>query len=358
VIQAPQTPFSFMYRYFRNVFPVAKRELHKWRDRAEKIPDPELRKQALASLSAKRFHADGGCVYAAAVLPRAKELVTLIVALQTISDYLDNLCDRSTSMDPDDFRLLHQSMIDAVSPGNPLQNYYRLRAEREDGGYLHMLVTVCQETTAALPSYRLVQPYILQWVKLYGDLQTYKHVRLEDREPLLLAWWNEYRAQYPELDWWEFAAATGSTLGMFVLFLAALEDNLTVSESDQLAKAYFPWVCGLHILLDYFIDQEEDREGGDLNFVAYYPSMDEAYRRIDYFVNRAVEAVRPLPFCTFHEMVIHGLLGLYLSDPKARHPKHAAFVHEMLGSHGAETRFFHRASQLYRLLKKTEGSKN
>ena len=29
--------------------------------------------------------------------------IKFIVAYQTISDYLDNLCDRSTSLDPDDF---------------------------------------------------------------------------------------------------------------------------------------------------------------------------------------------------------------------------------------------------------------
>jgi tetraprenyl-beta-curcumene synthase len=353
VILAPQTPFSFMYRCFRHVFPLTRQELRRWRDHAASIPDPELRKQALASISAKRFHADGGSVYAAAVLPKAKELVKLIVALQTISDYLDNLCDRSTSLDADDFRLLHQSMIDAVTPGNPLRDYYRLRAEREDGGYLHALVSVCQKAVSGLPSYRLVHPYVLKWVQLYGELQTYKHVRMEDREPLLLTWWDKHRACYPALSWWEFAAATGSTLGMFVLFLAALEEDLSEREVARLADAYFPWVCGLHILLDYFIDQEEDREGGDLNFVAYYPSSAEAYRRIDYFVRQAVEAVKPLPHHTFHEMVVHGLLGLYLSDPKVGSPVHAAFVDEIIERHGAETRFFRRASQLYRLLRKT-----
>lgn len=341
-----------MYRCFRYVFPLVNREMKRWQGRAVTIPDPELRKQALASLTAKRFHADGGSVFAAADLSRAGQLVPLVVALQTISDYLDNLCDRSTSQEEEDFHLLHQAMMAAVTPGQPLQDYYRHRKETEDGGYLHDLVRVCQEHVSALPHYALVQPYIVRWVTLYGELQTYKHVAWTKREALLHDWWEKHRAQYPDLAWWEFAAATGSTLGMYVLFLAAGEKELKPSLVEQLAHAYFPWVCGLHILLDYFIDQEEDRAGGDLNFVSYYPSVPEAYQRIYWFVHHSVEAVQRLPHREFHEMVIHGLLGLYLSDPKIDHSPHLSFVDEITSREGAETRFFRRASQWYRWLKK------
>ncbi|MBJ8193199.1 DUF2600 family protein, partial [Bacillus cereus] len=79
--------------------------------------------------------------YAAANMSARQTLIPLIVAYQTISDYLDNLCDRSTSMDPDDFRLLHQAMLDAVNPTARPVNYYELRREQEDGGYLTGLVT-------------------------------------------------------------------------------------------------------------------------------------------------------------------------------------------------------------------------
>ena len=41
--------------------------------------------------------------------------IKFIVAYQTISDYLDNLCDRSSSLDPQDFAALHESMGDALS---------------------------------------------------------------------------------------------------------------------------------------------------------------------------------------------------------------------------------------------------
>ena len=44
-----------------------------------------------------------------------KEAIQFIVAYQTISDYLDNLCDRSTSLDPADFAALHEAMTDALN---------------------------------------------------------------------------------------------------------------------------------------------------------------------------------------------------------------------------------------------------
>lgn len=64
-------------------------------------------------------------MYAAFGTRACRDLVPLIVAFQTISDYLDNLCDRSDSLHCDDFRQLHLAMADALSPGMPKADYYR-----------------------------------------------------------------------------------------------------------------------------------------------------------------------------------------------------------------------------------------
>ena len=82
------------------------------------IPNSSSSEQAWASITKKRFHAEGGSVYAALTPQWIPTSVPLIVALQTISDYLDNLCDRSVSMEEADFRVLHKAMLDAVD-GRP-----------------------------------------------------------------------------------------------------------------------------------------------------------------------------------------------------------------------------------------------
>ncbi|WP_210023362.1 MULTISPECIES: tetraprenyl-beta-curcumene synthase family protein [unclassified Paenibacillus] len=305
-----------MLRVYRYVLPGVREQLGHWRSKAEEIPDPELRKQALASLRSKQFHCEGGAVYAAANLSMRHMLIPLIVAYQTISDYLDNLCDRSTSLDPNDFRRLHQSMLDAVDPAEPLHDYYEFREERDDGGYLNELVKTCQASIRLLPSYAPAASSVRELVGLYCDLQVYKHMAKPLREEALLSWWELHRERYPSIGWNEFAAATGSTLGVFMLFLAASEPRLCPGTVRNIRDAYFPYICGLHILLDYLIDQEEDVVGGDLNFCSYYDNMDRAVERIALIVTEAKHKSVRLEHGPFHRMIIEGLLALYLSDPK------------------------------------------
>lgn len=315
---SPRGPISLMVRVYRYILPEVNTALEGWTRRADGIPDPELRKQALASIASKKFHCQGGAVYAAANLGKRHVLIPLIVALQTISDYLDNLCDRSTSLDAADFRLLHESMLDAVTPGAPTRNYYALRQEQDDGGYLAALVERCQGCIAELPAYGTVQEEVRRLVSLYGDLQVYKHIAHDRREAALLSWWEEHAPRYPGLRWNEFAAATGSTLGMFMLFLAASEDGLSPQLGRQIAESYFPSINGLHILLDYLIDQGEDELGGDLNFCSYYAGQEELDERLLRMVQAARAAADLLPASGFHRMIVEGLVALYLSDPKVK----------------------------------------
>ncbi|MFF2090403.1 tetraprenyl-beta-curcumene synthase family protein [Paenibacillus sp. NPDC058174] len=338
--QVPQSPLKLMYRVYKYILPEVENELSKLRAMAERIPDGELRTQALDSLAGKKFHCQGGAVYACANLEQRHILIPLIVALQTISDYLDNLCDRSTSLDPDDFRLLHQSMLDAVDPAAEPKDYYALRKEKDDGGYLRHLVLVCQRNVALLPSYGSVQRVVSELVGLYSDLQVYKHIRKDLRETELLAWWHEHESRYPHLRWNEFAAATGSTLGMFMLFLAASGDGLSASDADSIRRIYFPHVCSLHILLDYLIDQEEDKAGGDLNFCNYYESSSLLVDRIGWIASKAREDVQQLPAPRFHRLVIEGLLALYLSDPKVKTQSDVMRVTRKLMKNSPLTRLF------------------
>ncbi len=77
------------------ILPLAKAELSRWEQRARQIPNPELRRQAVASICKKSFHSVGGSVFGLMNRQLTKPLVRAIVAIQTISDYLDNLCDRA-----------------------------------------------------------------------------------------------------------------------------------------------------------------------------------------------------------------------------------------------------------------------
>lgn len=324
----------------RSVVPAVGREIERWMQCAERIPNENLRRQALASLHMKRFHAEGGCVFAAAHREHMERLVPLIVALQTISDYLDNLGDRTSSLDERDFRALHQAMLDAVGATHVTGDYYRHHPDQDDGGYLQALVETCRRGTERLPFYERVQSLVMLHVERYCDLQVYKHLPWSEREERLITWHANHPDASDEMYWWEFAAACGSTLGMFALFAEALSP-VSPARLEAVSNAYFPWVCGLHILLDYLIDLEEDAREGDLNFVSYYADVDQAVERLTLFVKRSVAAVRRLPDRDFHETVVEGLLAMYLSDRKVEQQQLQPVVGRLLAACGPRARFIH-----------------
>ena len=349
----PKTPFTLMAEVYRKIFPLVNAELDFWQKRAGEIPDEELRQQALASIDSKRFHCLGGAVYALLAGCRWQEAIRFIVAYQTISDYLDNLCDRSTSLDPNDFRLLHEAMSDALSRKKPIQHYYALRSEQRDGEYLADLVRTCQKTMRHLDAFGIIREHLQELENLYGDLQVHKHVKLEERVPRLVGWYEANTDDSP-LYWYEYSAASGSTLGIFCLVSYALGGKMTVALANKITDSYFPFMQGLHILLDYYIDQEEDRREDDLNFCSFYDSLELMRKRLIYFIKQADSHVQQLPNRRFHEMIHHGLVGLYLGDPKVKELENGLeTTDELLRISGYKARFFHWNTKLYHRMTKT-----
>ncbi|MDR3588443.1 MAG: tetraprenyl-beta-curcumene synthase family protein [Negativicutes bacterium] len=335
-------------KFVRQVFPLVDTELAFWQQHASRHCPPDLAAQALASIRDKKFHCQGGSIYCLYPGVTTHTFVRLVVALQTISDYLDNLCDRAGIADEAAFRQLHLAMTDALDPSAGLHDYYRYYPSRDDGGYLAALVTACQEEISRLPAYPVVKPMILDLARLYSDLQTYKHLDPAIREQKMHAWAQQRSADYPQLTLWEFAAASGSTLGMFMLCAAAADPGLTAAAADKTRSAYFPWICGFHILLDYFIDMAEDRSHGDLNFVAYYGDEAETLSRLTHFWQQALFSARELPHPLFSETIVQGLLAMYLSDPKTSACPERAIKTSLLADAGSYTRLVYALCRLLR----------
>jgi tetraprenyl-beta-curcumene synthase len=269
-------------------------------------------------MTTKRFHCEGGAAYAALIRRRAP-LLSAIVALQTISDYLDTVCDRGDSADGADYRRLHSAMLDAVACAPTGGEYYALHPRRDDGGYLEALVEGTRRATRRLPGYPAVSNAILERVRRYADLQEFKHLRPSSAGIAAMERWYECHRR-PRLFWWEYAAACGSTLGMFALMRLAAEGTPDEATIGATLDAYIPWICGLHILLDYFIDQHEDAAVGEVNLVAPYRSEGERRARLLLFFREARAAAARLPDAPFHLWIVDGLPGLYLADPKALLP--------------------------------------
>lgn len=301
-------------RYVKGLGEVA-RTLHPFEDRARAISSPDLRHQALSALSSKRFHAWGA---AAAVLgvPKATQGACLqaVLAIQTISDYLDNLVDRSRTRTVGEARRLHRAMVDALTPGAPVHNYYG----EGDGetGYLDDLVAVSQRALLQLPGYPRRAAEARRLARRYGQLQVLKHIFPTIlREGALIRW--QRRMRRSPLLWWERAAAAGSTLPLFGLLAEAAGDP----SAGLWREAWGDRVAALHILLDYAIDREEDRRGGDFNLTLPGGSLPALSRRMAQIARWAAHqggAMAP-----HQRLLLLGLPALYLTDPKALRPSYA-----------------------------------
>jgi tetraprenyl-beta-curcumene synthase len=233
-----------------------------------------------------------------------------------------------------------------------------------DGGYLDRLVDASRLTLTGLPAYAAAKPLVAHLVSLYSELQAGKHLSPSVRDSLMERWFEARYMVQPswlsqshtrwlgrDLHWWEFGAATGSTLAMFALICASGDETLTEEGAQAIAAQYFPAICGLHILLDYYIDQAEDVEGGDLNFVAHYPSAQAAVDALEGFIRWSLSAAqmreeRP----GLQNAVVRGLLAMYLSDPKVARQGMGEQAARLLRTGGGLTPHLRSACSLLRRL--------
>lgn len=343
---------SLIFKFVSQVFPKVKRELTYWHSYAQAYAEKELSTQALASIHYKRFHCLGGSIYSLYHNVDMHSFIRFITALQTISDYLDNLCDRTNITNELAFRQLHLAITDALTPDGTLHDYYKYYTFQHDGEYLNSLVLTCRQEVLKLPAYSIIRPDILKLATLYSELQTYKHLALTERKQKMAVWADSHLSPNANISFWEFAAAAGSTLGIFMLCAAAADPKLSQGKADRIISAYFPWICGLHILLDYFIDREEDTLAGDLNFTTYYEESAEMLTRFKFFIRQAVSHAEKLPNPAFSKTVIYGLLALYLSDSKALTVREKPITKTLLTYAGPYTKFLHKLCLLLRKCKK------
>jgi tetraprenyl-beta-curcumene synthase len=306
-----------MARFLIGVVPRASRALEAIRERANAIPAPALREQALASIDGKAFHVQGGCILATFLpAPDAARFVRIVASLETIYDYLDNLCDRLPGVSQQAFATLHDALLDALDDRRIPADYYRHGPAGDDGGYLISLVNDVRCELATVRHYPAVRDALAQIAGYYAQLQTLKHGDASLREEVCSAWYAEHAESFPGLYWWEFAAACGSSLPVFALVYLALQPRIDARAIDSTVAAYFPNVSAVHILLDYFIDQAEDLEHRELNFVACYPSSAVAVERVGRLVRATSERLRALAHGEWHEFALQAMCLFYLTHPK------------------------------------------
>jgi cytochrome P450 len=315
--------------------PAVSRELRHWRARAEAIPERALREDALDSITHKRDHAEGAALFSALPNARDRGLLALLVAYQTIWDFLDNLSERETGAA--NARQLHLALAEALDPNVPISDYYRHHPWKDDGGYLRELVQACRAGCAALPSYEQVRPYVLAGVAQCA-VQSVNHdpdpVR---RDAALVAWAERESAAERGLAWFEFTAAASGFTPHVLLALAA-EPCCDEREVADTVAVYFPPVSLAITMLDSYVDQREDAAHGDHSYVSHYGDSERAVGRLCEIVERVARETRALPKGTRHVTLIACMVAMYLSRDSAHVPEMRAGTRSLARAGGSLTR--------------------
>jgi tetraprenyl-beta-curcumene synthase len=356
-------------RYWIAVFPLLRREVRHWRERADQIPDPDLRELAL-SAGRKHGNLEGAAAFAAFV-PRAhrRAVVRALVAFQQAYNYLDLLAEQPRADPVAGARGLHQALLDAldsldpalgaestalapgaarldltargeaespgwVGAGSP--DYYARYPQREDNGYLSELVDTCRTALRTLPSYTAVAASARTATQRIVEFQSLNLATSQGDHDAFTRW---ARAETPpgtDLEWWEAAAAGGSSLGVYALIATAAAPVVDASEVRAIEDAYFPWICGLHSLLDHLVDRTEDVAAGQRNLIDNYASSEQATVRMRTLARRSADAAQELSRLQGrrHSIVLAGMAGNYLSDPGAAAPDAAPIAQHVRAAIG------------------------
>jgi tetraprenyl-beta-curcumene synthase len=302
-------------RFLLRVVPSAAETLKSIRVEAARIPDAQLRTEALASVDGKAFHVAGACILATFLPPsQARQYIAIATPLETIYDYLDNLCDRHPDVAPEAYPVLHGAIADALDPRATPRDYYAKGPIGDDGGYLARLVMQTQRSLASVPHIDVLLPCFADAAGFYAELQTFKHLPRGDRERACVAWYERNRGRFSALDWHEFACAAGSNMHVFSALYTAFTHR--PESIRRTYDAYFPFVSAIHILLDSFIDQDEDEEHDDLNFARVYAAPGAMRERFAFMTSEARARLSALPQSGRHRFVLDVMALFYLSHPK------------------------------------------
>jgi tetraprenyl-beta-curcumene synthase len=323
-------------------------ELNAWRRHAQAIPDAPLREDALGALSRKRTHADGAALFS--ILPRRRNpsLLRLLVAYETIFDFLDNVNERKGSRA--NGRQLHLALIEALDPQAGVSDYYCHHIYRDDGGYLRTLVNACREGCALLPAYSRVFALIRCETIRTLVLGINHDLNPVDRDVALRGWVERECQGYGEASWFELSGAASASLTIHVLLALAAESACSESDITAAHAAYFPWVSATCTMLDSYVDQAEDTQVGNHSYVAHYSSHELAIQRVSELVGRSTLETRQLRNGHRHAVIAACMVAMYLSRDSARAPAMSATTRSLVQAGGSLAVLLLPVLRLWRVL--------
>lgn len=312
------TLVSLGVSYWLVIHPQVRRELAAWQQHAERIPDPVLREQALEKLTGERLNPEAAAFFAVLAPRRSRrKVVRLIVAYQLLYDYLDALNEMPGAGELRNGLQLHRALTDALLPDRPISDYYRFSPVHRDGGYLQRLASTCRRVMSELPSAYTITHVLINASERCGEAQSHNHAMVTRGISSFVEW--SSRQSFGEgYLWWELAAGGISCLGIHALLALASDPHSTLSEAQELDRAYFPPVCAISALLDSLADYHRDAGTTNHSFIARYRNSEHAARRLAAIAQDGATRIRRLRHHRRHAIILAGITSFYLSSPSVQ----------------------------------------
>jgi len=324
---------STVARYLTSVLPTVRRELAHWRAQAREIPDPTLRSHAIEGLS-KRGNLEGAALFAVlAPRSRRRDTVRALVAFQAAYNYLDKLAEQFSADPVANGRQLHQALLVALDPTATHPDYYALHPQREDG-FLRALVDACRAALERLPSRTTVSVAATGAAERIAAFQSLNLSEPQGGHGALEQWARRQAPETAGLQWWQIAAAGGSSLAVYALIAAAAHDEVQERDVQAIKAAYFPWICALHSLLDSLVDVAEDERAGQRSLLSYHASPEQTAFAMKILAQRATEASRSLPDALHQRVIVTAMISYYLSSAEAATPHARPIAASVAGAAG------------------------
>ena len=294
--------------------------MRRWDARARGIPDPLLRRAALAKLSSERLNPEAAALFAMLAPPETRgRVVSLIVAYQVLYDYLDGVNEQPGFDELADGMQLHRALDDAVLLQRRPSEYYLRHPDADDGGYMRALVDWCRAVVADVPSIAGASAVIEQATERCGQAQSQNHAAAPGRGKALVDWCGRQSPRCGGYLWWETAAGGISCLNIHAALASAADPAAGAGELARVEAAYFPSICALSALLDSLADYHLDADSGNHSFVGHYTDSQQAAGRLTAIAQEARDRVAELRHSSRHAVILAGIVAYYLSSSSVSH---------------------------------------
>jgi tetraprenyl-beta-curcumene synthase len=314
-----------------------KAEASLWRTRANAIPDPSTRDYALEALDEGRVLVDGAALFWILPPRRRLDLLRLLVALQTLLNFLDLVLEREArgpGRRPGSWMWLAREALDLTRPPPDREIQARLG---DDGGFLSALVMACRGGCATLPNYQHARVLLVREATRSRAFEI-EHDRDEPRRSATMqAHVAQHFSDVTGISWWELVGGASALLTAMVVLALAADEATTPEDLLQAADAYV-WVASAAALLDSYVDRPADVSSGAHNWFDYYPTDAHAAQRAAELLQGAVSRISALRNAERHVVIVGSMAALWLSSDTARRTDLREVTAAMARSGGGMTR--------------------